>query len=331
MKFAEGNIFDRLCLLAGIGLAVATAAGFLGRFCWVCDLFSHFRVQIFQVALVFIGIAIWKKNNRQLAGFILLACLNYAVVLPFYFGKPSAAAVQPARAMLMNILASNGNTQQVLAAVREADPDILLLEEVTPKWEKALAGLNYPYRLSAVRTDCFGIMLLSKYPLANTNVVYLTGKDRLPGGPPFDNAPGRRTDPQSVPTLVADVYLPTGEISLIGTHPLPPFNAEYSARRNAQLAALPELIARQSKPVLLIGDLNTSPWSSHFRRLLKESGLKNSMQGFGVQPSWPADYRFLRIPIDQMLHSPAIRVLRRAIGRNVGSDHLPVIVDFSVL
>ncbi len=304
------NWIDRLPLIAGAGLAAVTLLGFLGRFCWVCDLFSHFRVQYFQAFLVLIGISIWRRQTKRMIAFILLACLNYALVLPLYFGKPPVATEPPARAMLMNLNASNGNSEQVLRAIRTADPDLLLLEEVTPKWASELNGLDYPYRVSKVRNDCFGIVLLSKHPLSRTNVVFVGSA--------------------GVPTIVADVHLPQGEISLIGTHPVPPISAEFSKHRNHQLTALPDLISTQKYSVLLMGDLNASPWSAHFGRLLKASGLKNSMKHFGFQPSWPSDNRFLRIPLDHILHSPDILIHRRAVGGDVGSDHLPVIVDFSI-
>jgi endonuclease/exonuclease/phosphatase (EEP) superfamily protein YafD len=310
MKFADKMSFDRLCLIAGAGLTAATLMSFLGRFFLLFDLFSHFRVQYFQLALVLIGVSIWKKNNRALVLFSVLACLNYAFVLPLYFGKPPVPTEQPARAMLMNILASNGNTEQVLSAIESANPDLLVLEEVTPKWAEELSALDYPYRVAQVRDDCFGIMLLSRYPLSKTNVVVIGSA--------------------GVPTITANVHLPQGEILLIATHPLPPFGAEFSKHRNNQLAGLPNLGKMQKHPVLLIGDLNVSPWSSRFKRLLKESGLKNSMQHFGFQPSWPADNRLLRIPIDHVLHSPEIRIYNRAVGPSVGSDHFPVIVDFSL-
>jgi len=316
------GLVDRLCVIAGVGLAVATLLGFLGRFFWVFDLFSHFRVQLFQLGLVLIGISIWKKNNRQLVCWILLACLNYAVVLPLYFGKPPVATEQPARAMLMNLNADNGNTEQVLNAIKTSDPDLLLLEEVTPSWAAELSVLDYPYCVSKPQGGCFGVMLLSKHPLSHTNVLYLTGRDASPRRP--------RTAGTAVPTIIADIHLPQGEISVIGTHPLPPVGAKYSKHRNAQLSDLSPLVREQKKPVLLIGDLNTSPWSSHFVRLLKESGLKNSMNGFGFQPSWPSENRFLRIPLDHMLHSPDILIHRRVVGGDVGSDHLPLIVDFSI-
>ncbi|MDD3276663.1 MAG: endonuclease/exonuclease/phosphatase family protein [Kiritimatiellales bacterium] len=295
-----------------LGFTLVTLFGFLGRLFWVFDLFSHFRVQIFQIGLVLIGIALWKRWNQQAAVLAVLVCLNYAFVLPFYLGKPAPAEGRSLRAMLMNINALNGNTGRVLDAIGQFNPDVLLLEEVTPKREYELAGLNtaYPYRIAVPRNDCFGIMLLSKVPLSQTNVVVLGDA--------------------GVPSILATAHFPQGEVSLIGTHPVPPISAEYSKHRNVQLAALPQIARTQKYPVLLMGDLNASPWSPYFTRLLRDSGLKNSMRGFGFQPSWPANIQFLRIPIDQILYSPEIVIHRRAVGVDTGSDHLPVIVDFSL-
>jgi endonuclease/exonuclease/phosphatase (EEP) superfamily protein YafD len=298
--------------LAATGLAVVTLFGFLGRLWWVFDLFSHFRVQYMQAALVLIGIALWQRMHRRAVALVLLACLNYAFVLPFYFGKPASSTVKPIRAMLMNINAGNGNTEQVLAAIREAKPDLLLLEEVTPKWAAELKVLDslYPYRLAEPREGCFGITLMAKVPLEHASVL----------------EPGTA----GIPSIIAEAYFPNGAVSIIGTHPVPPIGVEYSRHRNNQLAALPDIVRKQKFPVLLIGDLNTSPWSSYFQALERESGLKNSMKGFGFQPSWPANNRLLRIPLDHVLHSPEISIHNRITGGDVGSDHLPVIVDFSV-
>ena len=84
------------------------------------------------------------------------------------------------------------------------------------------------------------------------------------------------------------------------------------------------------EPVLVLGDLNASPWSSHFRRFLRDSGLRDSAQGRGVQPTWPAGMPWLWIPIDHCLHSPQLQVVARHVGPNLGSDHYPVVVDFVV-
>jgi endonuclease/exonuclease/phosphatase (EEP) superfamily protein YafD len=76
-----------------------------------------------------------------------------------------------------------------------------------------------------------------------------------------------------------------------------------------------------------MGDLNATPWSRPFHRFVGRSGLCDSRAGFGVQASFPAASALLRIPIDHVLVSCVIGVRNRRIGRDVGSDHLPVIVD----
>lgn len=295
-----------------IGVLIATTLGFLGHFNWFLDLFSHFRVQYLQICLIPFAIALWKRRNKLAVALIMLVCINYTFVLPLYFGKPDAAKSKPIRAMLMNINAGNGNTEQVLESINHANPDLLLLAEVTPKWASELEILNttYRYRIAEPQAGCFGIMLLSKYPLEQGQVVKIGSA--------------------GVPSIIADVYFPEGEVSIIGTHPLPPVGAEYSRQRNVQLAELPRYVKEQKHPVLLMGDLNTTPWSPHFRKLMNDSGLKNSMQGFGHQPSWPSNIPFLRIPLDHMLYSDGINIHNRMILQGVGSDHLPVILDFSV-
>ena len=295
-----------------IGLTVATIAGFLGRWHWTLDLFSHFRVQYMQLCLVLIGLVLWKRLNKRAVALILLACLNYAFVLPLYFGSPASTDGKPIRVMLMNLNAANGNADHVLKAIRNSDPDLVLFAEVTPAWaaELAVLDIDYTYRVTEPQEGCFGIMLMSKSPLERGEVVEI--------------------GMSGVPSIIAEAHFPQGTISIIGTHPLPPVNAECFRLRNSQLAALPETIKNQRYPVLLIGDLNTSSWSPHFRDLLRDSGLKNSMKGFGFQPTWPAKIPFMKTPLDHVLHSPEMTIHHRAVGKDVGSDHLPVIVDFSL-
>jgi endonuclease/exonuclease/phosphatase (EEP) superfamily protein YafD len=79
-----------------------------------------------------------------------------------------------------------------------------------------------------------------------------------------------------------------------------------------------------------MGDLNATPWSRPFVHLVESSGLCDTRAGFGVQASFPAASWLLRIPIDHVLASCGIGVQSRRIGRDVGSDHLPVIVDLVV-
>jgi endonuclease/exonuclease/phosphatase (EEP) superfamily protein YafD len=103
----------------------------------------------------------------------------------------------------------------------------------------------------------------------------------------------------------------------------------YSEHRNRQLVEIARFLAAQTGPLVLLGDLNTTPWNFYFQRLLADSGLRSSAEGRGYQASWPGAPFLLRIPLDHVLLSPELRVVRREIGPDVGSDHLPVIVEFT--
>ena len=104
----------------------------------------------------------------------------------------------------------------------------------------------------------------------------------------------------------------------------------YSEIRNNQLEELSRFVRDATDEVLLLGDLNVTPWCYYFQKLVRDSGLMDSTRGFGVQPSWPSNNIFLRIPLDHCLHTPKIQIVGREIGPAIGSDHFPLIVDFVI-
>ncbi|MEI6892462.1 MAG: endonuclease/exonuclease/phosphatase family protein, partial [Pontiella sp.] len=171
----RGQPIDRVMGCAVAGLIIVTLFSFLGRVHWILDLFSHFRVQYLQLALLLVGICLWIRRNTCAAALVAVAVLNYAFILPLYVGKPSVPKATPVRAMLMNIHAYNGNPARVIAAITNANPDLLVLEEVTPRWASALSQLisTYPHHILEPQADCFGLMLLSRYPLAHSKIVDL--------------------------------------------------------------------------------------------------------------------------------------------------------------
>lgn len=87
---------------------------------------------------------------------------------------------------------------------------------------------------------------------------------------------------------------------------------------------------KDKREVVVIGDFNTTPWSGRFRKFLKDSNLRNSLRGFGLQPTWHAALPSpLMIAIDHCLHSKSITTINRATGSNIGSDHLPLFVELA--
>jgi endonuclease/exonuclease/phosphatase (EEP) superfamily protein YafD len=301
-----------LACAAGTVAGLATVLGFFGGGAWFLDLFSHFHVQYFT-GLVAAGIVVaLARKWKSAAVLALLALANFAVILPLYVARPERPPPdrRTVRAMLINVNTQAGNPKAVAEAIRRYDPDILVLEEVSAKWLDDLrtALERYPYYKAVPRDDNFGMSLYSKFAVTSNSIEYI--------GQP------------EVPSIFANVDSPAGQITVIATHPVPPSGARNAAWRDAQLAELPKHVRKTSLPVILLGDLNVTPWSAHFRRLLKESGLHDSAYGRGVHPTWPTISPLLWIPIDHCLHSSRVVVKDRVVGSGVGSDHYPLIVDF---
>ena len=82
-----------------------------------------------------------------------------------------------------------------------------------------------------------------------------------------------------------------------------------------------------STPVLVVGDLNATPWSSGFRALERRGSLVDSLRGRGLQPSWPEGFGPLMIPIDHALHTTDLAVADRRTGPASGSAHRPLVVS----
>ena len=305
--------FWNLLVLAGAGVSLCTLLGFMGRFSWVLDLFAHFRVQYLFLLLLAIAVLLLGRKFRPALIFLAFAALNLMEVAPFYASRPSMAdrEMPSHRAMLINVNTHIGNPALVTQVVTEADPDVLILQEINARWIDQLSDLanRFPYKVVEGREDNFGIGLYSKLPLQDSDVLHL-GKAQ-------------------VPSIQTNVMVDDAPVTVIATHPVPPAGRQRSAWRNDQLAELAGAIPSE-KPVILIGDLNATPWSHHFRRLVRESGLKDSARGFGVQPTWPTFIAPLSIPIDHCLHSDDILIHDRRIGEDVASDHFPVIVDFAI-
>ena len=213
--------------------------------------------------------------------------------------------------MHLNVKTDHDNMAQVANAIEHYAADLVLLEEVDERWLSALQPVlvDYPYSVASPRPDNFGIALYSKLPLLDAVT------------PSFGSA--------EVPSVQASLVWQGRTLSFLGTHPLPPVNRTYSRLRDEQLHAIALHVLSLPGSVLLMGDLNTTVWSYHFRRLLNVSGLSDCSRGHGVQPTWPADNVVLRVPIDHCLHSSQVTILDKQVGRDVGSDHFPIIVTFA--
>jgi endonuclease/exonuclease/phosphatase (EEP) superfamily protein YafD len=296
---------------------LGSLAGFMGSVHRYVELISHFRLQYLLVALacllVCLALHAWWL---ALYAFVTVA-LNLVMVVPWYLPPPQALLDQPyapVKLLFANVESANRNVAAFLGLVREETPDVVIIQEATERWIDHLHVLaaGFPYATALPRPRGGGIALYSRLPVERFDVVAL-GWERMPG-------------------LLARLRLRGGVLSVVTVHPRPPLRRHDFRQRNAQLRDAAAIVQSVPAPKILVGDLNTSLWSPYYAQLVRHSGLYNARQGFGVRPTWPAwmPWPFLMIPIDHCLVSPDIRVRTMRTGRDIGSDHLPLIVDMAI-
>jgi endonuclease/exonuclease/phosphatase (EEP) superfamily protein YafD len=337
-----GIVSALLGLLVMATCLLTIAAVFAGT-AWLWSLLTHFRVQYLAVqliALVWRSVGFLMPSRRafplplswwSLTGLMLCVGLNLYAIWPYYFPPASPQAnstsVPRLRLLHVNLLGPiNRNVPAVIRLLRETRPDLLDFVEYTSYWRRTLersgALKPYPYRLSASGHAA----LYSRFPI-------LSGKIRFP-------------TPNHVPNqayLTARLKLPSRpSLTVVVGHPASPLTPRHWQWQRELFAAWIRERPRWTSPLIIVGDLNTAPWSPEFTHLLRGTGLRDSQLGFGLQPSWPAFWPDTRgnrhlspwmlplgLPIDHVLISSGVQVLSRQTGPFVGSDHLPVLAELA--
>jgi endonuclease/exonuclease/phosphatase (EEP) superfamily protein YafD len=288
--------------------SVATTFDFLHRF---LELFSHFRLQYFVSAFLLTTTFIFLRRTTWIIVGLGTFLLNAWFVVPWYlaFGVENSDD-SDIKLLHANVLVSNDSSLRFIALVNNESPDIVVMQEATPRWMNSIGEIDalYPYKIVEDRDDPFGIALYSKFPFDSISVV--------------------ESEPFGYPEVVASAIIGRDRLNIISSHPMPPIGRNNYAARNLQLEGVARLAATTPGPLILVGDLNISMWAAHYRRFEQQSGLSNARKGFGIEPTWPLFLPIAMIPIDHALVSDDIAVTGFDTAADIGSDHLPVVVNF---
>ncbi len=304
------SIFLFFVCAASVLLCCISMSGFFGQLHWLPELFSHLRVLYAVAFLVALLIFAAAKRWKSLAVLAVFAVINFIPIAQLYIpaAQASGSVKQELTVLQFNLWGGrNSHYDEVVQLVKEKSPDVIGFSEITKKWDTQLSSQlsDYPYRV--VEPHYGGIAIYSRYPLRGAQVMS-TGKIRRP-------------------RIKTTLQLPGEDITLIMAHTVIPHDK--SGLRNPELETLAAEARDATKPVILIGDLNCSPWSFYFSQLLHDGNLRDSEQGFGVQPTWTT-HVFPFVTIDHCLISDQFATLQRQPGPNIGSDHLPLLVKLAL-
>jgi len=304
-------------------VAATTVIGLFARHHWAADIFTNLRMQQ-VIGLLGAGVVLAiGRHWKWVAAAIVLLCVH----LPWFVPAISRAVAtgdhdttkatrqQELVVMTANVLTSNRRHDDILKQIESADADVFaILELGTPLHDRLETELSasYPHR-TAIPQDGgnFGIGLYSRHPLSDVDCFSL--------------------NEDSIKSIAATVKTDARSYRVIATHPLPPIGLSGSQSRNEHLQLLGERVlklrsANKELPVVVMGDLNLTPWSPLFGDFETQSGLKQATDANEIFPTWYARPLFpFGLVLDHVLISDDLKCIRREIGQNIGSDHRAVI------
>lgn len=279
------------------------------------ELFSHFRLQYLAVSALLLLVFAALRSPAYSIVLLGTVALNASYVVPWYLGHgktDTPANAVSVKLLSANVLSRNEEYDRLIELINDEQPDIIFLQEISPRWLVALEPVraDYPYSYAEPRYDNFGIAMYSRRPL--DSVIHVA------------------TPPLDYPTIIATLTVNGAPLTLINTHPTIPLTRSGFEARNLQLQNIAEIVTATQGNVILSGDLNTTLWSPAYRMLEESTGLKNARQGAGIVPTWPTFIPFAMIPIDHVLVSKDIRVVGIERRRLSGSDHLSLLVTVAL-
>jgi len=300
--------------LLTLSLLAATLIATTAPFFWAGDLAVHFRVQYAGLALVGFILLLIARAPAWAALALAVAAVNAMSASPWLITRPVSlppSEGEPLRVRVasINVLYANNNFGEVAEFIRRERPDAVTLVEMNPEWRRGLAELarDYPHRYDTQGRRGRGVTFLSRHPMKDVSV--------LPIGAAVE------------PAIRATLQVHGRELHVFSIHTAWPMWPGSAGRRNEQLSRLAGFASGVGGPLVVIGDLNVSPYSPHFEALLSAGKLRSAASGFGWQPTWPAFMPPAGIQIDHALVNAGVTVERFRRGPPNGSDHTPILAD----
>ena len=312
------TLLEIICSICLATILVMLGLGRLAFLLPALDWFSHFPATALIGSLILtaclLTIRSWRFCWLGLATILFSAML---MVAPYTGSSSIPADITGSNLVVAtgNVLVSNGRLDEIVESLPDAD--VLGLIETSTSWGRILPSLKerWPSQWSDLRDNPFGLAVLTRTPVRSSEWIMLT--------------------PGAFPALRIEIEVDGIAVTIITVHAMSPQSPHMLGMRDAQFRTLSELIRAIPGNLILMGDLNASPWSSRLLNLMHETGLRSSRASMGLSGvrsgTWPAWLpSLMRLPIDHCLVRGNIIPLATRTFSMPGADHLGIEVELAV-
>lgn len=265
-------------------------------------------------SLIVITLAARQRSWVAVVPAAVAAVLPWTFMVGYLVPAPAVQGPTKAlRAMLVTAHDGTANAGEISAAARAQAADLVVVTELTPALAHALtrAGLarSLAPRYVAVPEGgpaSAGLAIYSRYPVQEIQPVAGT----------------------QWPAVRARVTVGTTPVTLMAGHAVQP-SVDHLDGWRTDLAVF-GTAARVKGPVLVLANLNATPWHPQFRRLV--SGRLHDaadVLGRGLRPTWPAWSLVPMLPTDHALVAGLGVTVLETLAIS-GTDHRALLVEVTV-
>lgn len=297
-------------ILGGIA-AIATIVAFFGSTWWLFDYVANYRWYLFWILVIASVIYALTAQGWMLIVLIAAAAVNAALIVPMWFGsQPESTGEDSLRIVQVDATGGFDERDEAFDWFKESNADILII-----------AGGSSVITADVVSEETGWVVLLEP-EIENTAGLVILGKQQW--------------DVAVTPTGIGDdtvVRISAGEAGgafdvITSWGPLAS-SSQKAEQLSARLETIKTLTESATHPVVVVGNIGATIWTSGIRDLLSTTALRDAAKGFGYLSTSnasgvPIIGGWMGLPLDLVLMTDDATPIELETGPDIGAGHLPV-------